>query len=174
MWRMIPDIDLLDRTLANQSSDWIVITLRGIGEMGGNPDPNQPKTTGSAPSWVDLSAQTDEAGVRRAWVNLVPTPDDLNLWNVMDGAAIALAKKLANDDPALIQYFYTAPGKIRRPPSASCATDWARPITKPARFGWVPIRTHPSRTWTGAFTMLAMPMWPARPSFRHSARRIPR
>lgn len=105
MWRMIPDLDLLDKTLASQSADWIVITLRGIGEMTGNRDTTLPKNTGSVPSWLDLSDQTDEAGMRRAWVNLVATPDDLSLWDTMDNAALALAKKLANDDPALIQYF---------------------------------------------------------------------
>jgi len=103
MWRMIPDIDLLDRTLASQQNDWIVITLRGIGEMIGDPDPTKPKSTGSTPSWMDLSDQTDEFGVRRAWVNLAPSADDNALWSTMDQAALALAKKLANDDPAKLQ-----------------------------------------------------------------------
>jgi hypothetical protein len=110
MWRMIPDIDLLDATLANQNSDWISITLRGIGEMIGNTDATPPKVTGSAPSWMDLSDQTDQFGMRRAWVNLAATADDLALWNVMDTAAIQLAKKLANDDATAIQYFYNKDG----------------------------------------------------------------
>ena len=62
MWRMIPDIDLVDRTLASQEADWIVITVRGIGEMKGIQDPNAGKTTGAPPSWMDLSDQTDEFG----------------------------------------------------------------------------------------------------------------
>jgi hypothetical protein len=103
MWRMIPDIDLLDRTLASQQNDWIVITLRGIGEMIGDRDANKPKTTGAVPSWMDLSDQTDEYGMRRAWVNIVPTPEDSALWAAMDEAALKLAKKLANDDPTKIQ-----------------------------------------------------------------------
>ena len=106
MWRMIPDIDLVDKTLADQSADWIVITLRGIGEMQGNTDATAAKVTGSAPSWMDLSDQTDENGMRRAWVNLTTTTDDQSLWNTMDAAALALAKKLAKDDATLIQYFY--------------------------------------------------------------------
>jgi hypothetical protein len=101
---MIPDIDLLDRTLANQQDDWIVVTLRGIGEMIGDPDANKPKNTGATPSWMDLSDQTDEFGLRRAWVNIVPSPDDNTLWSAMDEAALKLAKKLANDDPAKIQF----------------------------------------------------------------------
>jgi hypothetical protein len=118
MWRMIPDIDLLDATLANQNSEWISITLRGIGEMIGNKDATQPKVTGSTPSWMDLSDQTDQFGLRRAWLNLVATPDDLALWDVMDQAAIQLAQKLANDDPTAIQYFYNKNGAQNEPGAA--------------------------------------------------------
>jgi choline dehydrogenase-like flavoprotein len=103
MWRMIPDIDLLDRTLAAQEEDWIVITLRGIGEIHGDRSPNANKLTGQPPSWVDLSDQTDTFGVRRAWVNLVTNPADDALWNTMDKAALDLAKALANNDPAKIK-----------------------------------------------------------------------
>lgn len=107
MFRAIPDLDLLETTLSSQKEDWIVITLRGIGEMVGDKDPNKPKVTGSAPSWMDLSDQTEAfplfsnppvAQMRRAWVNLVKTGDDNTLWTAMDQAALALAKKLADDD----------------------------------------------------------------------------
>ena len=103
MWRAIPDIDLLDKTLASQAADWVVITLRGIGEMSGDRDPNKPKVNGTVPSWVDLSDQTDEFGLRRAWVNIAANADDNALWTAMDQAALALAKKLANDDPTKLQ-----------------------------------------------------------------------
>jgi choline dehydrogenase-like flavoprotein len=108
LFRMIPDIELLDRFLASQTADWIVLTLRGIGEMQGSQDPAVPKSTGNPPSWVDLSDQTDEfgPGFRRAWVNLVATQADNDLWNVMDDAALALALKLAKDEPNNIEYFY--------------------------------------------------------------------
>ncbi|WP_171820909.1 family 16 glycoside hydrolase [Rhizobium leguminosarum] len=106
MWRMIPDIDLVDQTLASQSADWIVITFRGIGEMTGDKDPTSAKVTGSLPNWMDLSDQTDEFGRRRAWVNLVAGGQDDQLWRAMDDAALTLALKLANDDPNAIQYFY--------------------------------------------------------------------
>ncbi|HLB88034.1 MAG TPA: family 16 glycoside hydrolase [Terriglobales bacterium] len=105
MWRMIPDIDLIDLMLTSPE-DWIVITLRGMGEMLGDRDANTPKVTDSAPSWIDLSDQTDEFGVRRAWVSVVPRQDDLELWEAMDTAALTLAKKLARNDPTLIEYFY--------------------------------------------------------------------
>lgn len=103
MFRMIPDIDLLDQTLAAQQQDWIVITLRGIGEMQGDRNPNSPKQTGQAPSWMDLSNQTDEFGMRRAWVNLVTTQGENTLWNAMDKAALDLAHALANNDPRKIK-----------------------------------------------------------------------
>lgn len=106
MWRMIPDIDLVDQTLSSQSADWIVVTLRGIGEMTGSQDPLLTKRTGSFPNWVDLSNQTDEFGQQRAWVNLVAGVPEMQLWKTMDDAALALALKLANDDPNSIQYFY--------------------------------------------------------------------
>ena len=38
LFRMIPDLDILSAQLANQDPDWITITLRGIGEMHGDPD----------------------------------------------------------------------------------------------------------------------------------------
>ncbi len=103
MWRMIPDIELLDKTLASQQEDWIVITLRGIGEMVGDRDSSKPKVNGVSPSWMDLSDQTDQFGMRRGWVNIAPHADDNALWNAMDQAALALAKKLANDDPTKLQ-----------------------------------------------------------------------
>src|SRR5205085_8093419 len=50
MFRMIPDIDLLDATLKAESANSIVITLRGIGEMQGSKDPAAAKSTGNPPS----------------------------------------------------------------------------------------------------------------------------
>jgi choline dehydrogenase-like flavoprotein len=107
MWRAIPDIELLDQTLASQKEDWIVVTLRGIGEMKGSKDLTAPKVNGATPSWIDLSDQTEglpvfsnppQEQIRRAWVNLVKTDGDETLWKTMDAAAIALARKLADDD----------------------------------------------------------------------------
>jgi choline dehydrogenase-like flavoprotein len=106
MWRMIPDIDLVDQTLSSQTADWIVVTFRGIGEMTGSQDPSLVKNTGSFPSWIDLSDQTDEFGRRRAWVNLVAGTQENQLWRTMDDTALALGLKLANGDANNIQYFY--------------------------------------------------------------------
>ncbi|NOU20288.1 MAG: DUF1080 domain-containing protein [Methyloglobulus sp.] len=117
LFRMVPDIDLLDKILTSQTADAIVITFRGIGEMEGNQDISAVKNTGSSPSWMDLSDQTDEFGLRRAWVNLVQTPKDDLLWTAMDDAALALALKLAKDDPNNIEYFYDGAWHKAPPPA---------------------------------------------------------
>ena len=62
LYRMIPDIDLLDQQLANTDPDWITITLRGIGEMHGDTTTPVPNPT---TSWIDLSPSR-ERRVRRA------------------------------------------------------------------------------------------------------------
>src|SRR5207245_9338693 len=65
MFHMIPDIDLLHQIAANQDPDWIVLTLRGIGEMRGDP---QAAPTNTATSWMNLAFDTadqrDEFGKR--------------------------------------------------------------------------------------------------------------
>jgi len=97
MWSMVPDIDVIDSLLANQDQTWVSITFRGIGEME-----DQRSITNVDPSrnWIDLSPETDQWGMRRAYVHLVPTQNDLALWAAMDKAAfdlaLALAKSAAN------------------------------------------------------------------------------
>ena len=132
MFRMIPDLDLLDRMLASQDADKIVITFRGIGEMRGNRDPSLTKATGSAPSWMDLSAdQRDEFGMRRAWVNLVPSAADFTLWRAMDDAAIAFAQALAGGANN-IEYFYNKNDSLNAP-GAAWHSDPPPPSTRPDR-----------------------------------------
>ena len=100
MWTMVPDIDLLGNLLANQDRDWVSLTFRCIGEMEDArslpPDP--------ARSWVDLSSETDQWGMRRAYANLVATAKDWDLWKAMDNVAFDLAMNLAQT-PDNIQYW---------------------------------------------------------------------
>jgi choline dehydrogenase-like flavoprotein len=102
MWSMVPDIDVLGGLLANEDSNWVSITFRGIGEME-----NVAAVDGLDParSWVDLSPETDRWGMRRAYVNLVATQNDRQLWQAMDQAAFDLALKLAGGNSANIQYW---------------------------------------------------------------------
>jgi hypothetical protein len=132
MFRMIPDVDLLDKMLSSQDADKIVFTFRGIGEMRGNREPSLTKVTGSAPSWMDLSAdQRDEFGMRRAWVNLVPSPGDFDLWRAMDDAAIAFAQALAGG-LGNIEYFYNKNDSLNAP-GAAWHVDPPPPSTRPDR-----------------------------------------
>ncbi len=100
MWSMVPDFDQLGNLRANQDPNWIVITLRGIGEM----QDQRSLAPNPAMSWVDLSPETDRWGARRAYVNLVATAQDRQLWSAMDQAAFKLAANAAQS-PANIQYW---------------------------------------------------------------------
>ncbi len=91
MWEQIPDVEFQDHIRKIQDPNWVTIVFRAIGEMTGqaslNPDP--------AASWIDLSAEVDEVGQRRAYVNLVKSQADTKLWFDMDTAAFRLAAGLA-------------------------------------------------------------------------------
>jgi hypothetical protein len=112
LFQQIPDIDTIDQLRANQDPTWITMVLRGIGEMEDArslaPDP--------ARSWIDLSGETDQFGVRRAFVNLAATGNDLTLWTEMDTAAFDLAAALAGNS-ANIEYLQgrTGPFGPNRP-----------------------------------------------------------
>ena len=66
------------------------------GQPNLNPDP--------ATSWIDLSPETDEVGRRRAYVNLVKSQNDVQLWFDMDTAGFQLAAALAKQ-PTNIEYW---------------------------------------------------------------------
>jgi Domain of Unknown Function (DUF1080)/GMC oxidoreductase len=142
--------------LASQDADSVVITFRGIGEMVGNKDPNLAKNTGAVPSFVDLSNQTDQFSMRRAWVNLVKTPQDDQLWKAMDVAAIELAKKIAGV-PANIEYFYNKNGSLnapgatwhKDPPPPSLSNDRNNPNNK-VRDGLGTTHHEAGTLWMGA------------------------
>jgi GMC oxidoreductase len=103
LFRMVPDLDLLEQQLANTDPDWITITLRGIGEMHGTTTTPVPHPT---TSWVNLSPfEADEFGVPRAYVHLTLQPPDTQTWRAMDQAALDLAQAMAGS-PANIQYLY--------------------------------------------------------------------
>lgn len=122
LFRMIPDLDLLSTILDAQKSDWVAITVRGLGEMEGNKLSPVPNNIGS---WINLSPfEADEFGVPRAWVQLVTTPNDDSLWNSMDQTALDLLQKLAGD-PSKIEYFYDDKWQSP-PPSLSVITQQMR------------------------------------------------
>jgi hypothetical protein len=155
MFRMIPDIELLEQMQFSQSEDWIVITLRGIGEMIGN---KNAQIGDANSSWMNLSPyQKDQHGFARAWVNIVKTSDDATLWDTMDEAAMLLAKGLANNDPSKIQYFYNKNGSPNSagaswhndPPPPSPSNDRNDPANK-VRDGLGTTHHEAGTLWMGA------------------------
>jgi choline dehydrogenase-like flavoprotein len=101
LFTMIPDIDQLDATLANQQAGWISIAFRGVSQMIGDKTSSVPNASGR---WINLSPfESDEFGVPRAYVQLTITPAEDALANAMETAALALAKELANNNPADLQ-----------------------------------------------------------------------
>lgn len=117
LFRMIPDLDLLQAQLANHDPNWIAITFRGIGEMLG--DRTTPVANAST-SWIDLSPfELDEFGVPRAYVHLKLTAADLQTWEAMDQSILQLAQSIAGS-PANIEFLYdggwqSAPFPLNRP-----------------------------------------------------------
>ncbi|MEV6158426.1 GMC oxidoreductase [Nonomuraea sp. NPDC052129] len=103
LFRMLPDMDLLEQQLANTDPDWITVTLRCVGEMHGDrtteiPDPDK--------SWINLSPhEVDEYGIARAYLHLTLDPRDEQVWAAMDGAALAIAQAVSGS-PDQIQYLY--------------------------------------------------------------------
>lgn len=103
LFRMIPDLDALADQLANEDPDWITITFRGIGEMIGDRIAAIPNGN---TSWMNLSPfEADEFGVPRAYVHLAIGGADLQVWQAMDQAALALAQAVAKA-PGNIEYLY--------------------------------------------------------------------
>jgi GMC oxidoreductase len=101
LFSMIPDIDLLDATLANQDSNSISIGFRGVSQQIGDRTSSVPNASGR---WINLSPfEGDEFGVPRAYVQLTTTASEDGLANAMDAAILGLANQLAGNDPTKIQ-----------------------------------------------------------------------
>lgn len=123
LFRMIPDLDNLNGILANQQSEWVAITLRGIGEMRGDRFTPIPNANGS---WINLSPfEADEFGAARAWVQIKLAPEDLTLWQAMDQATIELAQRVAGQ-PSNLEYFYDNAWRATPPPLNRPFPEWHR------------------------------------------------
>jgi choline dehydrogenase-like flavoprotein len=102
LFKKIPTIEHLDQFKDN-TDQWIVITLRGIGEMigqVGDPasfDPRNRVAIGGASGPFDFEAP-------RAMVGLEASLKDLALWKAMDDACDELALIFANQKPADLQF----------------------------------------------------------------------
>ncbi len=89
--KKIPDIDDLVRmkgALTGVQDDFVVVTLRGIGEMVG-------QKNFTSQSRIDPDPEVDENGIQRAIVTFGLASADQDLWNTMDQAAVEVAGVLA-------------------------------------------------------------------------------
>ena len=101
LYTMIPDIDHLDATLANQQAGWISIGFRGVSQQIGDQAASVPNQGGR---WINLSPyEADEFGVPRAYVQLTTTASEDALANAMDAAILGLANQLAGNNAANLQ-----------------------------------------------------------------------
>jgi len=101
LYTMIPDIDQLDMTLANQQAGWISIAFRGVSQLVGDQATSVPNQAGR---WINLSPyDTDEFGVPRAYVQMTTNPSEDALANAMDAAILSLANQLAGNNAANLQ-----------------------------------------------------------------------
>jgi GMC oxidoreductase len=106
LFRMIPDVDLLQEILEAQHAEFVAITLRGCAETKGIKD--QP-IRNLALRWIDLSEyEFDEFGFRRAWINLAINMAEGRLWNAMDAATVDFVRKLAQEDSSAIRFKYSS------------------------------------------------------------------
>jgi choline dehydrogenase-like flavoprotein len=123
LFRLIPDLDLLEGHLANTDPDFVTLTLRGIGEMTGDPASPVPNPAGS---WIDLSPfESDEYGVPRAYAQIKLTNSDLQTWQTMDQTAVALAQRIASS-PVNIQYLYDGAWQSQPFPLSRPFPEWHR------------------------------------------------
>lgn len=103
LFRMIPDLELVQAARANTDPNWITFTFRGIGEMTGDRASGIPNGNGS---WIDLSPfEVDEFGAPRAFVQLKLSSGDFQTWNAMDQFILQLAQTIAGS-AADIEYLY--------------------------------------------------------------------
>jgi choline dehydrogenase-like flavoprotein len=94
LFKKIPDIDLI-HTFKAADEKTIVVTIRGIGET----ERLNPKTH------VTLDPEPDEYGMQRAFVSVSDpraadgNPNDRELWDAMDAAALQVATVFAGGGP---------------------------------------------------------------------------
>ncbi len=102
LYAMIPDIDVLQKILDMQKSDWISFAVRGCAQKQGdkvNPVPNP------SGNWINISPfEADEYDVPRAFIQLSVSDQESRLWDAMDKATIDFANALADNDPNNIQF----------------------------------------------------------------------
>ena len=93
LFRKVPDIDTLDRFDLND--EFIVITLRGIGEM----TPERKTGSKNRVDLVTAASGTQGAPTQKAQVTLIPSATDALVWEDLDTMTDEVAKALAGGGP---------------------------------------------------------------------------
>ncbi|MFC4071497.1 GMC oxidoreductase [Actinoplanes subglobosus] len=104
LFRTIPDLDHLDRLrTTGVDPEWVTVVIRAVGETHG--DPHTPAGAADG-NWITVdSNHPDGFQVPTAYVNVHLSRADLDTWQAMDAAAVALLGALA-PDPEKIRYWY--------------------------------------------------------------------
>ena len=144
LFRMIPDLDVLDAQLLNTDPDWITITFRGIGEMHGNRNTAVPN---AITSWINLSPfESDEFVAPRAFVHLKVDAADLQTWQAMDAAILSLGQRMAG---APAEYRVSIRQRVADAAVSARAARFPNgiagsgpPITRPGHCGWATTPPH--------------------------------
>ena len=91
LFQKIPDIDTID-VFRQSDEDSIVMMVRAVGEL----------QAGNSGNRVTLSGETDEFGMRRAFVSINPTQNDAETWTAMDHASDQVRKIFADVTPGTV------------------------------------------------------------------------
>jgi choline dehydrogenase-like flavoprotein len=91
LFQKIPDIDTID-IFRQANEDSIVMTVRAVGEL----------QAGNSGNHVTLGGETDEFGIRRAFVSINPNSNDGETWDAMDHASDQVRKIFADVAPGTV------------------------------------------------------------------------
>jgi hypothetical protein len=101
LYAMIPDVDQLQAILASQQAGWVSFAMRASSQLQGDIATPVPNDVGR---WINLSPfESDEFGMRRAFVRMVTSAAEDGLANAMDAAVRQLLLQLAGGNPADLQ-----------------------------------------------------------------------
>ena len=98
LFKKVPDLDTIEM-LRQADEKYVVITVRGIGEM----EPDNPANR------ITLDSERDEYGQPRAFVSIQASERDKQLWTAMDRAALDVASVLSGGNHQILTQ--TADGK---------------------------------------------------------------
>ena len=100
IWSMVPDVELVDRFIANQDDQMITISFNVVGEMAGAKRQGESFIENTVDPYPNDTSQ-------RVKVHLAPSKGDLDFWKTIDIATLRLANELAGPDHP-VEYLHDA------------------------------------------------------------------